>query len=50
MKNTIYQIVDNETLDYLLNTNNINHDNMVNLVEKQKINSGQWRGKNKSNY
>ena len=37
MKNTIYQIVDNETLDYLLNTNNINHDNMVNLVENKKL-------------
>ena len=37
MKNTIYQIVDKETLDYLLNTNNINHDNMVNLVENKKL-------------
>ena len=37
MKNTIYQIVDNETLDYLLNANNINHDNMVNLVENKKL-------------
>ena len=37
MKNTIYQIVDKETLDYLLNANNINHDNMVNLVENKKL-------------
>ena len=37
MKNTIYQIADKETLDYLLNANNINHDNMVNLVENKKL-------------
>ena len=37
MKNTIYQIADKETLNYLLNANNINHDNMVNLVENKKL-------------
>ncbi|PGH23212.1 hypothetical protein RN90_13045, partial [Fusobacterium animalis] len=37
MKNTIYQIADKETLDYLLNANNINHDNMVNFVENKKL-------------
>ena len=37
MKNTIHQIADKETLDYLLNANNINHDNMVNLVENKKL-------------